>query len=119
MTKYNTKEKGINLTVNHEGAKAYKIGAEMELYSIACTSIMADKFYESEKDQLKRIQDLIKKVPHEFTAKLAVYCREQMYLRTIPIVLAQIIATGHIQATIPQAFVSAALIFQHLVQNNC
>ncbi|MBA7552313.1 hypothetical protein ES705_44871 [subsurface metagenome] len=34
------------------------------------------------------MRDLITKVPYEFTAKLAIYAREKMYLRSIPLVMA-------------------------------
>ena len=83
MSKFNTKN--TTVTKNHEGAKAYSLSSEMELYSLVCTSILSNKFYESETEQMDRIKQLISKVSPEFVAKLAVYAREKMYLRSTPL----------------------------------
>lgn len=95
MTKFNQSTKGKSKTVNHEGAPAYKLSAEMELYATAVTTMLSDKFYEGSKDTLKRLQKLIKEVKPEFVAKLAVYAREQMYLRSLPLVLTTELAKIH------------------------
>lgn len=93
MAKYNTPT--TNTTTNHEGAVAYSMSAELELYSLAVTSMMADSFYEKESEKLARLRSLIKQVRPEFVAKLAIYAREQMYLRTLPIVLVVELAKVH------------------------
>jgi len=95
MSRFNESTKGINTTVNHEGAVAYKMNSEMELYTLVCTFAMQDKFYESASEQMKRLRDLITKVSPVFVAKLAVYAREQMYLRTVPIILTVELAKFH------------------------
>jgi len=95
MSKFAKSTKGVNTTTNHEGAIAYKIGDEMELYSLVCTFGLQNKFYESAKDQMDRLRELIKKVSPIFVAKLAVYARTQMYLRSIPLVLAVELAKLH------------------------
>lgn len=74
-----------NMT-NYEGAKAYKISPEMELYTAVCTSSLSPKFYTPD-DGTERIRALVSKVNPDFTAKLAIYARESMYLRSIPLVL--------------------------------
>ena len=84
---FNQKTEGINKTINYEGEVAYKESPEMELYSLVCTSIMQDKFYEKSTDRINRLRDLIKKVDDEYIIKLAIYAREKMYLRAIPLVL--------------------------------
>jgi len=73
--------------INHEGAASYAITPEVELYTAVATSGLSDTFYEKSDARLFRIQSLIAKNDPEFVAKLAVYARNEMYLRSIPIVL--------------------------------
>jgi len=80
--------KGKDTTVNYMGAKAYRMGAEMELYSAVVTCMVDDSYYESNADRLSRIKSLIAKCDPEFVASLAVYARTQMNLRSIPVILA-------------------------------
>ena len=80
---------------NHEGAEAFKLDNETELYSLVCTSMLEDKFYEGKSAQIIRLRELIKKCRPEFVAKLAVYAREKMYLRSIPLVLVIELAKIH------------------------
>jgi len=88
MSRFNKRTKGSNTTVNYEGAKAYKLSPEMELYTAVCTSTLSPQFYVPDTEKtLKRIRDLISKVSPTFVAKLAIYAREKMYLRSIPLVL--------------------------------
>lgn len=95
MGRFNKSATGSTLTVNHEGAVAHKLSAELELYSAVCTSALSNKFYESSDERIERIRGLLKKVDPTFAAKLAVYAREQMYLRSIPLVLAVELAKVH------------------------
>lgn len=85
---FNHKTKNQNLTTNHEGAKAWKMSPELELYSAVVTSSLSDQFYEKADQRVARIRELIAQVDPEFVAKLAVYARENMYLRSMPLVLA-------------------------------
>lgn len=98
MTKFNTPVRGITRTANHEGEVAYSLTPEMELYSAVVTTMMSAKFYESENDLLTRIRSLVAQVGKtnpEFVAQLAIYAREQMYLRTVPVVLMVELAKIH------------------------
>jgi len=89
-----------NTRETHEGGRAYKIGAEQELYLTIVTSLMSgDSFYESDKDRIERVQALIRanvlQGDAEFVACLAAYAREEMYLRTAPTMLvAELFARG-------------------------
>lgn len=74
--------------VNHEGAKAFKLTPELELYSAVATSLLSDLNYEKGDARLDRIRELIANVSPEFSARLAVYARKSMNLRTVPVVLA-------------------------------
>lgn len=86
--KFNFFKKSTNVVNNYEGAKAYTMSQEMELYAAVATAGLSDNFYESSDVRLKRIQNLISKNNPEFVAKLAVYARNEMYMRSIPMVLA-------------------------------
>jgi len=87
MSRFNQNTKSKNITTNKEGSKAYNLDAETELYTLVVTSALSNKFYESNDDRLERLRTLIHKCEPEFVAKLALYARESMYLRSIPLVL--------------------------------
>ncbi len=80
---------------NHENAKAYTLTPELELYSAVVTASLQDQFYEKTTDKLERIRSLIAKADPGFVARLAVYTREKMYLRSVPMVLAVELAKIH------------------------
>ncbi|MBR4685902.1 MAG: TROVE domain-containing protein [Candidatus Methanomethylophilaceae archaeon] len=86
----------MNQTVpNHEGAKAFRMTPEMELYTAIVTSTLEDTNYEDMPDRIKRIESLVGRVNPEFVAKLAVYARTKMNLRSIPLVLLTLLAKVH------------------------
>lgn len=85
--KFNFLNKQKNVTMNHEGAKAHKMTPELELYTAVVTTGLNDAFYESGDQRLQRIKALMAKCDPEFVAKLAVYARTQMHLRSVPLVL--------------------------------
>lgn len=82
-------------TVNYEGAAAFALTKELELYTAVATAGLSDQFYEKESDKLGRIVELIAKNDAAFVARLAVYVREQMHLRSIPLVLTVELAKLH------------------------
>lgn len=89
MGKFTQKSAGSTKTKNYEGADAFKLNPQMELYSLVCTSTLEPKFYVPDTQAtLDRLRDLVEKNDPLFVAKLAIYAREQMYLRSIPLVLA-------------------------------
>lgn len=87
--------KNEKITRNYEGEKAYRVGPKMELYTAVVTSTLERNFYESGSDRLERIKKLICKVDPYFVAQLAVYAREEMHLRSIPLVMAVELAKAH------------------------
>jgi 60 kDa SS-A/Ro ribonucleoprotein len=93
--KFNFFNRNATQTLNHEGAKAYALTPEVELYSAVVTTMLNDSHYEKSDQRLARIQELIGKVDPVFVAKLAVYVREQMYLRSAPVVLLGELAKVH------------------------
>jgi len=95
MAKYSRKKRGTTKTINHEGAEAYTMPTEFELYSMVCTTVLDNQFYRKADTMMDRMRELIGKVDPEFVAKLAVYAREKMYLRTVPLVLTVELAKIH------------------------
>ncbi len=85
--KFNFLKKSNNVVINNEGAKAFTITPAEELYSAVVTTGLSNVTYEKGTDRLARIQALINKNDPEFVAKLAVYARKEMYLRSVPLVL--------------------------------
>jgi 60 kDa SS-A/Ro ribonucleoprotein len=92
--KFNFKAKSAAVK-NYEGARAFKMRPEMELYAAVATAALDDQFYEATDEKLVRLRELIAKTDDGFVARLAVYAREQMYLRSIPLVLVVEIAKTH------------------------
>ena len=78
-------------TVNHEGALAFKLDPLTELYLKAASTLVGEpKFYtnakESDRDLLASIEK-VAKIDPEFILQLAVYCRETLHLRSVPLML--------------------------------
>jgi hypothetical protein len=59
------------------------------------STLLHDSYYEKSDERLERIKYLISKAEPEFVAKLAVYVREKMYLRSVPVVLITELAKVH------------------------
>lgn len=93
--KFNILNTGKNKVVNHEGADAYKLSPEWQLYTAAVTSGLSDNFYESASTRLENIRNLIMHNDPQFVARLAVYTRTKMNLRSMPLVLAVELARVH------------------------
>lgn len=92
---YNQILKEETIVQNHEGAEAYKLTPEMELYTAVCTMALQPKFYETSKEQIDRIANLVRQVDATFVAKLAVYARKEMNLRSVPMLLIVELAKIH------------------------
>jgi 60 kDa SS-A/Ro ribonucleoprotein len=85
--KFNFFKNKTTTVVNYEGAIAYATTPEYELYAAVVTSGLSDSFYEKEDERLNRIIHLMEKCDNLFIAKLAIYTRTKMNLRSISIVL--------------------------------
>lgn len=95
IMQFNFIGKGKNQVLNREKAPVYRLSPEWNLYTSVVTSSLSDKFYESASERLGSLRKLIKENDPQFTARLAVYAREQMNLRSIPLVLAVELAKVH------------------------
>lgn len=81
--------------LNHEGAPAFRMDKELELYSAVVTSALENTYYEGSPERMRRIVNLVEKVDSLFVARLAVYARQVMNLRSIPLVLLVELARIH------------------------
>src|SRR5687768_4286673 len=85
--KFNVFRKAQAVT-NYEGAEAFTLDHRVELYSAVVTTSLNDKFYKTADKRMDRIRSLIAKNDPAFVAKLAIYTRSKMYLRSVPLMLA-------------------------------
>lgn len=93
---YNSKLCYNDLTTNHENAVSWRMTPEWELYTTVVTTMGTEnKFYESGDNRVRRIADLVRKVDPGFVACLAVYAREEMHLRSVPLLLLVELAQCH------------------------
>lgn len=97
MSTFNTKETimagGKNLNLDRQ---LYRLSPEWELYTTVVNTMgLSGTFYESGNERQKRIRNLVSKCDHRFTAKLAIYARQQMNLRTVPLLLLIELADVH------------------------
>ena len=93
--RFNLLKKVQNEVTNYEGEKAFTLTPQMELYAAVANAALTDNFYEKADGALQRILELIAQNEAQFVAKLAVYAREQMYLRSVPLVLTIELAKQH------------------------
>lgn len=70
-------------TVNKAGGVAFKEDPKLELVSLLLTSFVSDKFYEKANDQLDRLTKLVDTVDPKFSAKAAIYARNEFGMRSI------------------------------------
>jgi 60 kDa SS-A/Ro ribonucleoprotein len=92
---------------NYEGSLAYSLDPLTDLYIRAASTLVGEpKYYESAEDAdselLKAIQKAIEVDP-EFVLQLAVYCREKLYLRSVPLMLLAEFANSNAVGKVPNA----------------
>jgi 60 kDa SS-A/Ro ribonucleoprotein len=107
MAKYNKPKKEVTVT-NYEGNKAYQLKHEMELYSLVCNCMCEDQYYRKNKETLNQLKELVQKCDNQFIMKLSIYAREQMNLRSIPLVLAILLVkklTPHTSKSLEKQFI--------------
>lgn len=92
---YNSILQSSNDSRNHELATCYGLSPESELYTAVLTMSLQDKFYETCNEQIERIARLVSLAKPDFVAKLAVYARNEMYLRSVPLLLVTELARIH------------------------
>lgn len=95
MSKFNTIVNEEPKVLNYEGAEAFRLSPEMELYTAVVTSSLSNKFYETAAKEIDRMSELVSKCDHKFVAQLAVYARTTMNMRSIPLFLIVELAKIH------------------------
>lgn len=86
--KFNLKAKSkVKQVANYEGERSFVLTPQLELYTAVATAGLSDQYYEKAADKMQRLRELVEKNDATFVAKLAIYVREKMYLRTVPMVL--------------------------------
>ena len=70
-------------TENLAGGESYSESPKLALISLVLTSFVKDKFYETADAQLTRLKALLTQVPADFSAKLAIYARNEFGMRSI------------------------------------
>ncbi|WP_324367332.1 TROVE domain-containing protein [Pedobacter sp.] len=93
--KFNLLSRTKNQMLNHEGAKAFVMTPEMEMYSTVVTWSLNNSFYEKNEVRMERLRMLIAKCEPLFVGKLAVYARTKMHMRSVPLVLVTELARLH------------------------
>lgn len=92
----NSRNSGNQTENSLAGDVAFEMSPELALYAMVCTSALQPTYYiPNTNDQLNRIKARLREVDPVFAAQLAVYAREKMYLRTIPLVLTAELAKIH------------------------
>ena len=81
-------------TMNAAGGPAYQFAAKHALAQLAATGTFTNVFYSTAQSQLDDLQLLISDVDdNEFLAKLAVYSREQAFMKDMPAALLVALST--------------------------
>lgn len=120
MSTFNTFAKEPSAILNHEGGEAFALTPELELYTAVVTASLSNKFYETAKERIDRIASLIGKCDVRFVAQLAVYARQKMNLRSVPLLLVVELAKVHsgddlVSRTVEQVVMRADEIMELLV----
>jgi hypothetical protein len=90
--KFNTNMRRRETILNHEGSMAYPMLPHLELYTAVVTSALSDSAYDKQSQRMERIKTLVDVCDPTFVAKLAVYARTKMNLRSMPLYIACLLA---------------------------
>lgn len=80
-------------TTNHAGGNAYAHSDEHALAQLAMTGMFGDTFYEDAETQLAKALELSRKVDAVFVAQLAMYARQNGFMKDMPALLAAVLTT--------------------------
>ncbi len=88
MSKFNSPRVAKVEATNHAGGNIELFDdPRFKFYMAVGSNLLEDQYYRSANQTISEIRDYIRTVSPEFTAKLAVYARTEMNLRTIPLVI--------------------------------
>lgn len=83
MARFNTPVATATKTTNLAGGSAYAESTELEIVSILLCSMVQDQFYRTANDTMNRLNELIAQVEPKFSAKAALYARNEFGMRSI------------------------------------
>lgn len=86
-TKAQRLEKREDKSLSHERGRLFKNTAETELYLQVCTMLFGDKYYEKGSQAQTRMRNLINKCDRHFVLQLAAFARQEMKMRSAPLML--------------------------------
>lgn len=120
MSTFNTLAQKQSAVLNHEGGEAFALTPELELYTAVVTASLSNKFYETATERIDRIALLVGKCDARFVAQLAIYARQKMNLRSVPLLLVVELAKVHsgddlVSRTVEQVVMRADEIMELLV----
>ena len=87
MSTFNTFAKESTTKLNRAGGEAFALTPELELYTTVVTASLSNKFYETASERIDRIASLVGRCDAHFVAQLAVYDRQKMNLRSVPLLI--------------------------------
>lgn len=79
-------------TINNAGGLAYELDDGAALAQLICTGCINNTFYTKAEEQLDKIVSLASNVDNKFIAKLAVYARQEAYMKDTPPILLAILS---------------------------
>lgn len=86
--RFNRPSRNVTKTTNKEGALAYTPSDKVKLYLMCASQLMKeDKFYGDTTSETITLAKTVLKADPEYVLKLAVFLRNDLYLRSVPIAL--------------------------------
>lgn len=95
MSRFNTKVSLRTNAVNIAGGEAFALSPELELVHAVIATFLKDEFYEGANQRIDRIKKLVNMVDPIFVAKLALFARQKMHLRSVSHLLVGELAKIH------------------------
>lgn len=80
-------------TLNEAGGTAYKLSPKHALANYAATGCFSNTFYTDAGEQLEKVLALAKELDAEFIAKVAIYARENGFMKDMPALLVAVLST--------------------------
>lgn len=88
MARFNSSARGTTIVPNVSGSAAVAIHEpNYKLYTMVASNFVTDRFYQDAGNNLRALRKVISDADPIFVAKLAVYARKNLNLRTAPLVL--------------------------------
>lgn len=100
-------------TVNEAGGPAFAFTPKQALAQYAATGCLNRTFYANAETQLDRVLEMVSAAGPEFTAKVAVYSREQGHMKDLPALLCatlSVLDAGSLKSVFPRVCDDAKMV---------